>query len=332
MEECKENIKLDKEDSFAFGFFLAAGAFFVLFFIGCIISSLFKNEYFLIGSPLFFQDYSDVFMDFFNVNAFVEDMDPYVGCGSSYPPLVLLIAKLFNFISYYGAGGRGARLTFAGIIALIIFWVSFFVPAYFLMKKVFVREGKSAFSAKLMFCACLLTAPFLYAFSRGNYIFYALLFSAIFFVYYKHENPIVRELAYVSLAVSVGIKLYPAVFALILIKDRNWGAFFRVVLYCVCLVVLPFFAFEGGFFINLKYFITNLNIFSTQPYRFSYNGEIFTNFYSYGVSVQNFVRMIYCKATGTSMVDSRGRYKLYRARFYVFVCAYARVFGYDDKV
>lgn len=242
-------------------------------------------------------------MDFFNVNAFVEDMDPYVGCGSSYPPLVLLIAKLFNFISYYGAGGRGARLTFAGIIALIIFWVSFFVPAYFLMKKVFVREGKSAFSAKLMFCACLLTAPFLYAFSRGNYIFYALLFSAIFFVYYKHENPIVRELAYVSLAVSVGIKLYPAVFALILIKDRNWGAFFRVVLYCVCLVVLPFFAFEGGFFINLKYFITNLNIFSTQPYRFSYNGEIFTNFYSYGVSVQNFVRMIYCKATGTSMLD-----------------------------
>lgn len=303
MEGCNECIQLKKDDSFAFGFFLTAIAFFVLFFIGCIVSSVFYNEYFFIGSPLFFQDYSDVFMDFFNVNAFVEDMDPYVGCGSSYPPLVLLIAKLFNFISYYGAGGRFARSTFAGVIAILIFWISFFVPAYFLTKKVFLRNGKSVFSAKLMFFACLATAPFLYAFLRGNYIFYALLFSVIFFVYYKDENQIVRELAYVSLAVSVGIKLYPAVFALILIKDRNWGAFFRVVLYCICLVVLPFFAFEGGFLINLKYFIINLNIFSTQPYRFSYNGAIFTNFYSYGVSIQNFVRMIYCKFTNTSMLD-----------------------------
>ncbi len=77
-----------------------------------------------------------------------------------------------------------------------------------------------------------------------------------------------------------------------------------MVLYSVCLVVLPFFAFEGGFVANVQSFITNLNLFSTQPYRFDYWGGTYTNFYSYGVSLQNFIRVIYCKITDTSMLET----------------------------
>lgn len=300
-----KDIVIKGKDSVAVGLFGALGILFLLFFLGCIASSIFTAKYFIVGSPLFFGDSGDVFMDFFNVNAFVENMDPYIGEGSSYPPFVLILAKLFNYLAFYENGGRAARASFAGVLSLILFFFLFFVPVYFLMRKVFRERGFSDAVMRLTFVAFLFTAPFLYAVTRANYIFFSLLFSIIFFVYYKDDRNWVRELAYVSLAVSVGIKLYPAVFALILVKERRWGDFLRVVLYCVCLVVLPFFAFEGGFVANVKSFIYNLNQFSTHPYLFyDYGyGGLFTNFYSYGVSVQNFVRIVYCKITGVSMLD-----------------------------
>lgn len=297
------DISVKNKDSAAVGFFGLLGILFILFFLGCIFSSIFTAKYFIVGSPLFFGDSGDVFMDFFNVNAFVENMNPYIEEGSSYPPFVLVLAKLFNYLALYESGGRAARASFAGVLSLILFLFLFFVPVYFLMRKVFRERGFSDAVMHLTYVAFLFTAPFLYAFTRGNYIFFALLFSIIFFVYYKDDRDWVRELAYVSLAVSVGIKLYPAVFALILIKERKWGEFFRVVLYCVCLVVLPFFAFEGGFVANVKAFIYNLNQFSSHPYLFYDYGGLFTNFYSYGVSIQNFVRIVYCKITGISMLD-----------------------------
>ncbi len=304
MKELKlKKVNIKEEESASVNFFGLMIVLFALFFVGCILAALFKGQYFIVGNSLFFQDYGDWFMDFFNVNVFLENMDPYIECGSSYPPFVLVMAKAFNYLTYCLAGGRFARATVAGVLAFILFLATSVVPTYFLLRKVFKDRGFSTLAANLTFIAFLCTAPFLYAFARGNFIFYSLLFSVIFFVYYKHDSFIVRELSYISLAISVGTKLYPAVFALILIREKRWGDFGRVVLYCACLVFLPFLMFEGGYIANVLQFITNLNIFSTQPFRFEYWGGVYTNFYSYGVSIQNFVRILFCKFTGTSMLE-----------------------------
>ncbi|MDE7306599.1 MAG: hypothetical protein K2N33_04345 [Clostridia bacterium] len=67
--------------------------FLVMFFIGCIVNTCVYGNVFFRSEKLFFQDIDDWFMDFFNVNGFVKNMDPYNAEKSSYPPLALLIAK-----------------------------------------------------------------------------------------------------------------------------------------------------------------------------------------------------------------------------------------------
>lgn len=304
MEESRsKEIRITEKSAPVAGFSGALFLLFALFFVVCIVSALIAGECFFIGSPLFFGDVSDVFMDFFNVNAFVEDMDPYIANGSSYPPFVLIIAKFFNLFADYSSSGRAARSSFAGVISIIVFYAAFFIPAYFILYKALTKNGFRLRHVNLIFTAFLLSGPFLYGFFRGNYIFYSLLTAAVFFMYYRDERPLIRELSYVALAVSVGIKLYPAVFALILIREKKWKDFFRVVLYCTVFVIVPFFFFKGGFWVNFKSFITNLQVFTNQPYKFYSSIAVYTNFYSYGVSAANFVRVIYCAVTNTSLIE-----------------------------
>jgi len=301
-EEFK-GIKIAEKSAPVAGFSGAIFFLFALFLVVCVLSAVIIHEYFFIGSSLFFGDYTDIFMDFFNVNAFVEDMDPYIGQGSSYPPLALLIAKIFNFFADYSVSGRAARGSYAGIISIVIFYALFFIPAYIMLFKTFISNGFKLRHVNLTFIAFFMCGPFLYGFLRGNYIFLSLVLSAFFFMFYRDKRAALRELSYIALALSVGIKLYPAVFALILIRDKRWKEFLRVVLYCAVFVVVPFFFFEGGFMANVKSFITNLQVFSNQPYKFYNAIGVYTNFYSYGVSAANFVRVIYCALTGTAMIE-----------------------------
>ena len=48
-----------------------------------------------------------------------------------------------------------------------------------------------------------------------------------------------------GLAFAAGIKIYPAVFGVILIKERKWADAVRLVIYGVVLFFVPFFFFEG---------------------------------------------------------------------------------------
>jgi len=298
-----KKLKIADETASIAGFSVALFLLFALFLVICAVSAIAFKEYFFIGSPLFFGDNSDLFMDFYNVNAFVEDMDPYIGHGSSYPPFVLLIAKIFSFFADYTVSGKAARASYAGVVSLVIFYVICLIPMYIMLYKAFKRNGFSLRYVNLIFIAFVLSSPFLYGFFRGNYIFLSLTLSAFFFMYYRDPRKHMRALSLICLAMSVGIKLYPAVFALILIRDKRWKDFLLVVLYCVILVVVPFFFFKGGAIANAKSFVTNLIVFSNQPYKFTSNGTVFTNFYSYGVSAANFVRMLYCMISGTSVID-----------------------------
>lgn len=298
-----DEIKISGKAAPVAGFSGAIFILFALFFVMCVIASVAVNEYFFMGSSLFFGDYTDLFMDFFNVNYFVENMNPYIENGSSYPPFVLLIAKCFNFLADYSVSAKTARSSYAGVISIITFYALVFIPSYAMLYKVMKRNGFAFRHVNILFASFFLCGPMLYGFFRGNYLFLSLVLSAFFFVYYKDSRPYMREFSYVALAMAVGIKLYPAVFALILIRDKRWKDFLRTALYCVVLVVLPFFFFEGGFIANVKSFITNLSVFTNQPYKFFSGMDVYTNFYSYGVSAANFVRVIYCAASGVSVME-----------------------------
>ena len=94
--------------------------------------------------------------------------------------------------------------------------------------------------------AMLFTVPFLYQFERSNIIFLALLFTMLFFLWKDSENKVLRELSYISLAVAAGLKIYPAIFGLLILKEKRYKDTARLVLYGVLAFMLPF-LFYGGF-------------------------------------------------------------------------------------
>lgn len=207
----------------------------------------------------------NIFSDFFDVNEFVYGgNNPYTSSfASSYPPLPLVIAKFFSLFGDYSQGADAVSCSAAGLVTyLCAFGVSLFFSIWALIRltKKYKLAGRTGIA-----CAVLVffSAAYVYAFVRGNYIFVAMPFFCWFFVWYDSEKRWQREVAVAFLAIAAAIKIYPALFAVIYLKNRKWLAFLQACVYTALLFVLPFVCFEGGFS-NIKVFLNNLNVFQSN--------------------------------------------------------------------
>lgn len=261
---------------------------------------------FLSGS-IFFQDVGDVFMDFFNINFMVSGNNPYFvagdpGGGSSYPPLILTLAKFFSLIGGKAETARALRASARGIISLVLYFSIFFAGAWFVLRAYAKKVGFSLKETIWLYVSLVLSAPMLYLIDRGNYLTYTLLFLGIFFLYEDSASPALREVSYLSLACAVGSKLYPVVFAFLLLRKKRFLAFLRVSLYSLALCFLPFFFFEGGMK-NVVWFAENLTRFSTEPYSFWSEGVRFSTGTSNDLAADNLVRVFALLVSGCSFFD-----------------------------
>jgi len=225
-------------------------------------------------------DRNGPFMDFFNVLRNLFD-GPYTH-NSIYPPLPLLIYKLMlHFVPYDIAGKQPAviRATQAGEVIFLIYML--ITLLFFLGLTMLVKKGTSI--EKYVFSFIMLfSAPFLHQFERANIIFVSLLCLMIFVFYKDSKNRILRELALIFLAVSAAIKIYPAVFGLLLIKEKKYKDAIKVFIYCVCFFILPFFILGG--IKQFPLFIRNLSFASYLLAKWGVG---------YAVSMQNITRIIF---------------------------------------
>lgn len=205
-----------------------------------------------------FQHYDlvDSGMDFFNSVVCTSYGEPYTIFKTLYPPL----ANLFFYICYlcipenisasWQVGFDNFNSLRNGVFdlrswqhSLVIFLVYLQMSTllfFLVVDKMLIIKNK-LFSFLILF-----TFGLLFALERGNIIVVACI-CTMFFIHYKNvENqPILRELALLSLGVAVGLKVYPAVFSILLIRDKKIIEFFKVCLYSLMLFFLPFFAFNG---------------------------------------------------------------------------------------
>lgn len=228
---------------------------------------------------LFIPDRTNFFMDFFNVLHSLL-YGPYT-YGFIYPPLPLMMYRVLLRLIPYDLVERGSYTLRAVQAGEIVFM--FYMLLTLLVFIALIMEFKKGLKIeKYIFTFVMLfSAPFLFQFERANIIFVALLF-LMFFVFYKDsKNPFIRELSLIFLAISAGIKLYPAVFGLMLLKEKRFNEFFRLVAYCLILFIVPFF-FVGG--INqLPVFLHNI----------LYTSDYATNWgLGFSVNIQNIVRII----------------------------------------
>ena len=219
----------------------------IVFFLGSILITHGESvKYYL------FADRQDTFMDFFNSIYDTIGRRPY-DMGVIYPPLCYMIYYAFSrFIPLDTIieQKRLLKLQQGPMISLIIYFVITVFLFIILAKK--IKKGKNN-EKNLFIFIMLFSIPFLYTFERANIIFVALILLMTFFAFRNSENKILKEISLISLAASAAIKIYPALFGLILLKEKKWKEIIRVIIYGLILFFVPF-IFFGGFECILEFY------------------------------------------------------------------------------
>lgn len=208
----------------------------------------------------FWHDSKDTAMDFFHSIEYVKTKRPYEQFGVVYPPL----ANLFFYAIYaVVAGGypqetaqsfyesiciRGTeadlRLYQAPLLVFLMFLIACVSVMIFLLLER-IKDG-DYFAASLFSWGLVFSYGILQCVERGNVLLLAFVFLLCFLLHYDSPNPIVREIATICLSLSFGLKLYPALFGLLLLRDKRYGQAVRAGVYGIGTMVFPLFFFEEG--------------------------------------------------------------------------------------
>lgn len=250
--------KLDTDSKIFFIFFAALVVLIVSFLIQCVILWIIPSDqnFYLFNSTLFFNDRTDSFMDFFGPIFNIRKNFIYEGI---YPPLANLFFLFFsliigknNFSNRY-ENGRHLLTTTGGIISLIIYFAVIYYILFLLLYKVCKKHKIATKKIIFLFLILFFSGPNLFALQRGNSIFFALIFSAIFLMYYNSEKKELRELASISFALAVCFKIYPFILIIVYLFEEkpfskaNLKKIVKSCFYVTLLLFLPFVFFPGGF-------------------------------------------------------------------------------------
>ncbi|MGM9970250.1 MAG: glycosyltransferase family 87 protein [Anaeroplasma sp.] len=232
----------------------------ILFFILIINSS--NSNFF---SKFFFQNGSDRFMDYLNSIRDAKDKYVYDEQWVIYPPFInclfFLISKtLPKDMVYLDFTNRYLMQTnIPCLISMILFFTICFIVLWTIIQ---VRFKDNKIFATILFLSFLISMPMLWAIERGNVIILCTICLIGFISFYNHDNKYYREIAYVLLAVSVAIKIYPILFIVLILCDRRYKEFVRTLIYIIILFLVPFVFYDG--FYGMSYLIRNILNFSSK--------------------------------------------------------------------
>ena len=208
----------------------------------------------------FFYDTRDTGMDFFHSIEYVKGRTPYSLFRTLYPPLANLVFYVFLrfipdsvtqnwppdfFESVYIRGTNLDLRTYqAPMLIFLVFVILMFLIAMLFLTS-FLKE-LGPLNANFVAVCMLLSPGMLHAVDRGNIILLVIV-SLFFFQYFRNSsNALLRELSLLALAFAAGIKLYPAFFGVLLLRDKQFKRAARAVLYGIASVILPALLFKDG--------------------------------------------------------------------------------------
>lgn len=209
-------------------------------------------------NEIFHVDSFDTGMDFFHSIEYTRGRAPYELYETLYPPLAnLFFYVLSRFVPYSQQatwadtfqGGVDARGTLADQRLWqpsMLLFMAFIIAASLLLFLLIQKLSEKTHCATALGLCFLVSYGVLFALERGNIIILCAI-CCLFFVFYKDSsNKWLSELSLVALAVAAGLKLYPAVFGLLLLYDKQYKKAFRAIIYGVVLFFLPFLLFREG--------------------------------------------------------------------------------------
>lgn len=206
--------------------------------------------------PVLFINEADYFMDFFNSLFHSISPDPYA-VDAVYPPLNYVI---LHFISRFIPEDLLALREFAvrdSQIGMFIFTIHMLLSTGGVLYVIYRNKAGREFERVLFTFLCFMSSGFIYAVVRANMIVLSLLFLLLFIFGKDSKKPVIRELSLVCLAISAAVKIYPALFGLILVKEKRFKECLRTVVYGIACFFLPFFL-TGGLSSGVRQLAMNL--------------------------------------------------------------------------
>jgi hypothetical protein len=239
------------------------------------------------------------FSDYFE--SVVNSTDhPYTKINVLYPPfIVTFYMVLGRFIMPYVDLKPGTtidqaieltRISQIGIISYLVITLLTFYALYLIFSKLIKEEGVRK---EFMFLFLILLAyPFVYAVERGNSILLALVFCFVFLLGYRSENKIIRCASYIALGCATGIKLYPVILWLLILRDRNYREAGISALIVAALAFVPFIFTDGT---PLMLF-DNIFSYTSTSLGFTNIDQIITGIFQEGLGVAHGTVSIMCYA------------------------------------
>ncbi len=252
---------INKKTDFSLLFFLILLITFTAFaFIGITDKNSCQEK-------VFFFDKNNWFMDFYNTVYYTVDRTPYTWGwlpARNYLPFSYLILYPFSFLYPYDVNNwdtaylsRYSQYSAIGGCAFIT--ASFLLLFYVLYK---AMNNNTEHKKIGILIGLFLSGITIFNFDRANEIVLSAALLFMFLLTYKSENRCYNHLGYICLAMSAALKLFPAVFGILLIYDKKYKDAIITVIYGLIFAVIPFFWLSGSFFDNIAAFINNLKIHS----------------------------------------------------------------------
>lgn len=268
----KERV-LKERDPYHITFYIIAIATLALYVLLCFLTR---------GQLLFgaYFDNGDTFMDYFNSVRDVISRTPYEN-HVIYPPLANLFYLFFVHLSSIPSmclvpdviTSYEMRMYQDYMLPFMLYFMLTVLGVFLCTKG--LKNGSER--EKLIFAFLMLfSVPMLYAFERANIIIVALIFTMIFFLWKDSPNKVLRELALISLAIAAALKIYPAIFGFLILREKKLKETLRLIAYGLFFLIVPF-VFFGGFDHIIMWIH---NIFRTSS-------EVGENYYAYKLNFSN---------------------------------------------
>lgn len=191
-----------------------------------------------------------------------------------FPPLAYLMYGFLSRIVGYQPEGYSDSIDHRPIAHnMTVFLLYNLICIVLLVYAISLYIKKKGFVNQVIFPA-LLIFSYPIAFSsvqRGNSAFLVAVLISIALAWRDDASKVKREMAMVLIAICAGLKIYPAVFGLLYLKEKRWKEALRLVIYGVILFFAPF-AFFGGLDAAKTFFGTIVSLYGSRVTEFSING------------------------------------------------------------
>lgn len=182
----------------------------------------------------------DRFNDFINIYKASRKLAPFSSAVSVYPPFAYVVMLPFTLV--------GKKIALSAMLAAFTLFV------YRYMREA-AGEAAPGFGRLKLVGLAFLSYPFLFVFDRANIEAMVFVFLALFLRYYQRNE---RRYSVFFLACAIAMKIYPAAFLLVFLRDRKFKEFLYALLTAGGLTLLAMAVFKGGAEASYHGFIANL--------------------------------------------------------------------------